>query len=418
MLTMLTLYGIAIWLVFFKFRWLEMTKRAGCNVVFIGAVFLLVVYVGLGRLTPTSSDAVIQATVIQVGSRVEGRVEKVFVENEQLVKAGDPLYSVETLPYQLALDQAKASLLKAQQDGGKQYAAFASTRQRVARLESDLKLQRSELVRVRGLFAKRVASRQDLDRQQTKVVSLEEELGQARFDVRQAEVALWPADVLRRVLAEKKVEAASNPSDPRVADELRRVGIYVQEAEAAEALLDADLPGIMEARARLARAEYDLAETTVYAPRDGWVTNLVLAPGKNLLLARWEVISLVATDPWWINASFVERALERIRPGDRCELALKSYPGRIFKCRVSSVNRGVAEGQGAPSGDLPSVTPSQSPVQAFPVWIEVMDERLDGALRAGGKARVTVYTGEGVNYGLNALARILIRLGSLLDFFI
>ena len=96
---------------------------------------------------------------------------------------------------------------------------------------------------------------------------------------------------------------------------------------------------------------------------------------------------------------------------------MKSYPGRIFEFRVSAVNRGVSPGQGIPSGDLPQVSPSQSSVQAFPVWVEVLDDRLDHAWRAGGKASVTVYTGGGVNYGLNVLATILTRLGSLLDFF-
>ena len=51
------------------------------------------------------------------------------------------------------------------------------------------------------------------------------------------------------------------------------------------------------------------------------------------------------------------------------------------------------------------------------MWVEVVDDRLDQAWRAGGKASVTVYTGGGANYGLNVLATILTRFGGLLDFF-
>ena len=48
-----------------------------------------------------------------VSARVDGTIMKVYVENNQVVKAGDPLVDLDPRDFQIAVDQAHAALNQA-----------------------------------------------------------------------------------------------------------------------------------------------------------------------------------------------------------------------------------------------------------------------------------------------------------------
>src|SRR5690242_4810862 len=62
----------------------------------------------------TTDDAQVETHLDPVTPRVDGTVVKVYVENNQLVKAGDPLVDLDPRDFQVALNQASASLGQAQ----------------------------------------------------------------------------------------------------------------------------------------------------------------------------------------------------------------------------------------------------------------------------------------------------------------
>ena len=85
---------------------------------------------------------------------------------------------------------------------------------------------------------------------------------------------------------------------------------------------------------------------------------------------------------------------------------------------VESTDWGVSSGQGVPSGTLPEVSDAESWVQLaqrFPVRLRINDIDNDKyKLRIGGSVSVAVFTGE--NFILNALAKLWLRIGSLVDY--
>src|SRR6476660_84913 len=90
-------------------RRLLLSARAWVLFVLLVIVALVAYYVLSDRHTPFTTDAYVQAYVIQVAARVEGQVVRVHVQENQAVKKGEPLFEIDPRPfeYRVALLEAK-----------------------------------------------------------------------------------------------------------------------------------------------------------------------------------------------------------------------------------------------------------------------------------------------------------------------
>ena len=91
----------------------------------IGAVIGLIVLIFIGRwvygllTTETTDDAFITSRVHQVSTRVQGQVLKVNVEDNQKVKAGDVLVTLDPREFEANVKSAQAKYSKAHKDLGR-----------------------------------------------------------------------------------------------------------------------------------------------------------------------------------------------------------------------------------------------------------------------------------------------------------
>ena len=79
-------------------------------VVVVVLLGLVVLYAMADRMAPSSSRGVVSAHVVQIAPRVSGEVTQVHVEDDAVVQAGDPLFSLNPRPFELAVQQATANL--------------------------------------------------------------------------------------------------------------------------------------------------------------------------------------------------------------------------------------------------------------------------------------------------------------------
>jgi len=90
-------------------------------------------------------------------------------------------------------------------------------------------------------------------------------------------------------------------------------------------------------------------------------------------------------------ATFPQNAIAGIETGLEAEIALKAYPGRIFKAKVSQVMPIILEGQFLNSGRAQSATPGSSSGD-IPVVYEYGEDVEDLDLPTGSQASIAVYT--------------------------
>lgn len=295
---------------------------------------------------PSTDDAYVNANIININSNISGQVDKLLVHNNQSVKKGQLLYTIDARPYRIALRQAHAGLrlTEEQIQSAKEAVIVANEKEKQAQAQLELDEKNS---------------------QRTNVL------------VKDGRMPVAQGDSMKASLIASKANLVAAKSQ------------YQQ------ALINLGKPGrenakLQNAIASLKEAKLKLGYTRVYAPADGKVTKLSLRTG-NFVLAGQSSFALIESHPFWIDANFKETQLARIKVGQLVNVNVDMYPGISFKGKVESISGGTGNSfsllpQENASGNWVKVT------QRVPVRIALVNP--SKTLAIGASANVSVDTRE------------------------
>ena len=167
-----------------------------------------------------------------------------------------------------------------------------------------------------------------------------------------------------------------------------------QDAQNAYASADAQLK---TARANLKTAQLNLSYTKVYAPVDGYLTNVNTSEGS-YVQAGQQLLALVDASSFWVAAYFKETQLPAITEGRKVRVTLLGYPHDPFEGIVNSVAWGIyiADGSG---GDTTELLPAVS--QTID-WVR-LPQRFPVRIKITGKPPVPIRIGQTVSVALEPL---------------
>jgi multidrug resistance efflux pump len=216
---------------------------------------------------------------------------------------------------------------------------------------------------------------------------------------------LYDKAVLAETIDEEKRGRKIRKKNPGAISE-EELNLRINKRKAAEA-------NIKLSEAELDNAQLDLEFCDVLAPVDGFVTNLKLRIGSQVV-ANTPALALVDSSSYWVYGFFRENYIADVSAGDRAVVTLMTYPDQPFKGTVESLGWGIAQQDGSTSYDLlPSISPTFEWIrlaQRVPVVIKI-DSLPDGIeLRVGTTASVLVLPGTaGTSLGdeLQAAPRLL-----------
>ena len=360
-------YGLVVWLVFFKFKWMQFNIVWGIVSVSVGLHLLLIFLIGLRFVTPYATEAkVVQHTIQLIPRLTEPTlVTAVLVEPNVPVKKGTPLFQFDRRPYEYKVRQLEATLVQAKQDVKVMLADIDAAAARVRKLQADLAFARYQAQLSTGLSAKGAGPEEDAQK--------------------------WTAQVAASEAAIKEAQADLSRATLRYQSQVDGVNTTVAATQA-----ELDL------------ARYYLANTTMVAPEDGYIINLQVRPGMVAGEVRFGAIaSFICDDGRYLLANFFQENLKYVKPGQSIEAAIDLYPGQIFTGKVEAIWRGSGSGQYLPSGTLPqfNFVPTETPQGQFAVAI-----KLDGdqtLFPIGTQGRAAIYTDP--SSGFAVLRRIGIR---------
>jgi len=353
-------------------RRLVLSARAWVLFVLAIIAVLVVYYVLAAQYTPFTTDAYVQAYVVQVAARVEGQVVGTYVQENQAVKKGELLFEIDPRPfeYQVALLEAKR----------------VDAVQQVAQLNSELAAAKAEDARLvaEEAFAKTVYEQ---------------------------EAAIYKQ---KATTDRKYVDAVQRYSAAQAARQ-RGIAQTHKVEQALAARIGEEHVLVVAVQAQLDEAQLNLEWTRIYAPANGYVTNVQLRVGAYAHVGV-PVITFIDGDQWWVVANFRENTLEHLRPGQPVGLTFNTFPGRVFPGVVQTVGWGVDEGQGTPSGNLPAIQEPKNWIRlAQRFQVRIAPELPEGyPLRVGATASAAVYTQDG--YWLNPVTRFWQRIVSRFDY--
>lgn len=174
---------------------------------------------------------------------------------------------------------------------------------------------------------------------------------------------------------------------------------------------------IAKAEADLIGAKYDLEGTTHFAPANGRVANLAVRPGvRATQFATMPIMSFIEEDEPWVFAYFYQNELRYVEPGNEAEIFLKTYPGRIIKCKVDSIMWATAQGQLPINGNLPTTLPGETPIARIAVRLILDEKDKDLFLAAGARGAGAIYTDKGKI--LHIIRKVFVRVSTKIDWFV
>jgi multidrug resistance efflux pump len=168
-------------------------------------------------------------------------------------------------------------------------------------------------------------------------------------------------------------------------------------------------------RAQLENAKFDLSQTTILAPGNGTMVNVMLRPGFFVAGMPFNEVMTFVDKDYQIFALFNQNELHEVDPGNEAEITLDTYPGRIIKAHVDSIIWAQGQGQLEASGDLPKTT-FVPPPGRFPVKLVVDEKDKDVYLAAGARGAAAIYT-EHLAI-IHIIRKVLLRVSSYLDYII
>ncbi|WP_433988662.1 Inner membrane protein YibH (plasmid) [Pseudoseohaeicola sp. NH-UV-7] len=370
MIVFLTLIYVAVLFVLIRAKVLPDTKATWATT---GVwIVLLTVFLFIPMQWGAPSGPVrIMTRVVQIVPNVAGQVVEIVAKPNVAIKKGDVLFRIDPVPFQQSVDIAEANLVRVQ-----------------------------------------AQSKQDLEALKTAQASLrqataQKELAQARYD------------------DDKKLVDSGTYSENRLerrASDLDQAAAAVDSARAsvtrAEAELGAVMPGgkvakLAEAETGLDQARWNLDQTIVRAPGDGYVTNLALSVGQRVVsLPFAPAMAFVDTAEAGPVAQIHQIYLRHIEPGQKVEIAMKTRPGKLIFGTVDRVIPAVSGGQAQVSGSIAAA----EQVAAEPFLVRINSDNPEDAvfMVPGSVGTVAIYT-ESVG-ATHIIRKVMMRMTAIMNY--
>jgi multidrug resistance efflux pump len=322
---------------------------------------------------PYTKNGRIYFAVTPILPGVRGRVIEVPVARNTPLKEGDVLFKVDPKPYEYVVDKRKAALADAEQNVRELKASLDQATANKQRATAQLALAQENYDRQYYLFQHK--------------------------DISQAQL-----DTYARNLDTAKQSAAGAQ-----AEEDRARLAYTSN-------IDGVNTSVARLTAELRDAQFDLDQTVTRAPSRGFVTQVALRPGMYVVPAPLRpVMVFVNTEPkdQQLTGAFWQNSLQRVKSGDKAEVAFAAVPGRVFKGKVGAVIEAIPSGQLEPSGtmlDAGGIPPGGRALAT----IDLTDDTKGYNIPLGAACQIAIYTEH--FEGLSLLRKILLRMRSWEDY--
>lgn len=335
------------------------------------AVYL---YVQYKKTHITTDDAFIEGNIHTIASKVPGTVKSVYIESNQFVKKGELLLEIDASDLDVKVSEASSAL-----NAEKSRTAESDSRLEAAKKQLEEAMAKAD--ETKAIKELQVANYEQADRDRERAENLQKKGAITRERYEKALTAYK--------VAEAQVKASEEGRKSHMAAIETRKALIRQ----AEASMAAQLSSIRQKEAALEIAKLNAGYTKIYAPTDGYITKKSVEIGNQLQPGQ-PLMAIVPLDGVYVIANFKETQMGRIRPGQKVEIKVDSYPGRKITGKVESIMAG--------TGSAFSLFPSENAtgnfvkvVQRIPVKI-ILDKDADRehVLRVGMSVVPTVVTGK------------------------
>jgi len=316
----------------------------------------------------TTDDAYVTSDIHPVSSRINGTINGLFINDNQQVKQGQLLVTLDPRDYQVQVQQVRAALEAAQRQANAALSnvnlasgnALGSTQQaqgnvasakaaintaiaavkaaqtgvptaqaQVAEANANLQRAQADYNRYLDLYRSGAVARQQLDTARATYLVDVAQRSSAIQGVAQSQANL--AQAQENVVKAKAELAASLGS-------LQQANTSGVQTKVNQAQFQAAQAAIAQAQANLKNAELQLSYTNIYSPSDGRVGNRSAQIGERVQPGT--PLMAISQGNEWVSANFKETQLNKMRVGEQVEIHIDAFPNHTFIGHVNSFSPG------------------------------------------------------------------------------
>ncbi|MGI9480905.1 MAG: HlyD family secretion protein [Hyphomicrobiales bacterium] len=352
MIAFLTLLYVGLLFLLVKLKIIKLNLFWKISPVLWLFVLLIVLFIPMQWGAPAGAVRMYQA-VVEIIPNVTGEIIEIPSEPLKPMNEGDVIFKIDPETFQNTVDGKRAEL--------------AAAEQAVPQLEADLEAAKASVEQAK---ASRDQAKQSYERYASANRSPSQPFSELEVENRR----------LRVVGAEQAVNQA-------VANERRAQLAY-------ESQINGVNTTVARIESELKNAEWNLKETVVRAPSDGFLIGFSLRAGQrvgNFPVRSW--VAFVNTNENRLALGISQRRLRYIKPGQTAEVVFNLYPGRVFKAKVQDIVQMTAAGQLQASGVVTTAPTPQQAAEPYGVILVPDDPNIDTSKFFGGSVgTAAIYT--------------------------
>lgn len=264
----------------------------------------------------TTDDAQIEKNMNPIIPRVTGYLTKVYIKDNEFVKKGDTLFTIENNDYLVKLEDAKAALIASEGN-------YDASKADVGSANANIAVSNANELSAEGSIAtaKIRLERASNDYERFNNLYKNHTITKQQFE--QAQAAKQEAESQLNIVKQQQKASAFQKS------------VIIAKSNVSSKQTTVAAANIKRAQAMLDAAKLNLGYTIVTASIDGQVSKVSIQPGQ-LVQPGQSLFYIINNSETWVIANFKETQLDKMKMGQKVSIKVDAYPSFEFEGTISS----------------------------------------------------------------------------------
>lgn len=263
-----------------------------------------------------TDDAQIEKNMNPIIPKVSGYVDKVYIKDNDFVKKGDTLFTIDKRDYQLKIDEAMASLMAAEGN-------FEVSKADIGTALANISVSDANVQSAGG-----------------NIETAKIRLGRITSDYNRYENLFKNHSITKQQYEQALAAKQEAESQIRILQQQEKATSYQKSAIVAKSKVsdkqtEVAAANIKKAETMLEAAKLNLTYTAVTAAIDGQVSKIDIQPGQ-LVQPGQSLFYIINNSNAWIIANFKETQLNKMVVGQKVTIKVDAYPDYDFEGSIAS----------------------------------------------------------------------------------
>jgi membrane fusion protein (multidrug efflux system) len=263
-----------------------------------------------------TDDAQIEKKMNPIIPRVSGYVDKVYVKDNDYVKKGDTLFTIDQRDFKIKIEEAKSTLVAAE-------SSFEVSKADISGALASIAVSNANVQSAEGSIEAAKIRLGRLTSDYNRYNNLYKNHSITKQQYEQALAAKQEAETQVRILQQQEKASSFQKS------------VIEAKSKVSNKQTDVAAANIKRAQAQLEAAQLNLTYTVITAAIDGQVSKVDIQPGQ-LVQAGQSLFQIINNASAWVIANFKETQLNKMVEGQKVTIKVDAYPDYDFQGTIAS----------------------------------------------------------------------------------